>query len=299
MIHWNWNKVNFYNSALKHLSRLPIPIGQNNPHIGTFWYLQHLGPLGLLENVTDFICDFLKLKEIYGKRLLAIPFSLPYTLQHPQNTSLHYKTPSGTQNTSPCPPGTALTSTKRSSDSLRGIWVVKGCLEGLCEKWGCQKMSVECQDGLWVSTAAFGNVKDMSGVLWECLEISECVWGVSRGSWRVKGVSDSIFPSVSFNFGKSQIRSLTFSGRPRGPKCLKYQNVPIWGLFWPIGKPWEMFQSWVIKVYFISVLMEHTVAPKSNSVIIWCCELLRNSASSFHWLSSSIFSCLFVVRPAL
>ena len=150
---------------------------QIDRYYGTFWYLRHLGPLGLLENVTDFIWDFRKLKEIDGKRLQDIPFSLPYTLQHPQNTSGHSKTPSDTTNTSPSPPRTALTFTKHSSDSLRGIWVVKRCLEGLCEKWGCQKMSVECQEYLWVSRLCQG----CHGSVWRYLRVSGgCLEGLER-----------------------------------------------------------------------------------------------------------------------
>ena len=60
------------------------------------------------------------------------------------------------------------------------------------------------------------------------------------------------------------MKSVTFSSRPRGPKCCKYQNVPMWELFWPIGKPRERFQSWVIKVYFISVPMDHTVSSSAR-----------------------------------
>ena len=41
-------------------------------------------------------------------------------------------------------------------------------------------MSVECQECLRVSTAAFGNVWDMSWVICECLGISEGVWGCLR-----------------------------------------------------------------------------------------------------------------------
>ena len=53
--------------------------------------------------------------------------------------------------------------------------------------------------------------------------------------------------------------SLTFSSGPWGPKCLKYQNVPNLGSFRAIGKRWERFQSWDIRIYFISVPKDHTV----------------------------------------
>ena len=55
------------------------------------------------------------------------------------------------------------------------------------------------------------------------------------------------------------MRSLTFSSRPGGPRCLKYQNVPKLRSFWANGKPREKFQSWDIRVYFIPVPNDHTV----------------------------------------
>ena len=64
------------------------------------------------------------------------------------------------------------------------------------------------------------------------------------------------------------MRFLTFSSRPEGPKCLKYQNVPNLRSFWAIGKPWERFQSWVIKVYFIPLLFDHTVFPSRELKIL-------------------------------
>ena len=93
------------------------------------------------------------------------------------------------------------------------------------------------------------------------------VWAylrVSRWCWRVYGelraVSGSNFPSISFNFRKSQMRSLTFSRRPGGPRCLKYQNVPQFWSSWAIGKSWERFQSWVISVYFLTIPDDHTIS---------------------------------------
>ena len=92
------------------------------------------------------------------------------------------------------------------------------------------------------------------------------VWGclggvvVCKGGWG--GVSGRRFPSISFNFRKTQMRSLTFSRRPGGPRGLIYQNVPKIRSFWPIGKLRERFQSWVIRVYFIAVLLDHTVASQ-------------------------------------
>ena len=68
-------------------------------------------------------------------------------------------------------------------------------------------MSVECQECLRVSTAAFGNVWDMSWVICGYLGISECVWGCLRRVGEcsgLRGVSGSLFPSFSFNIRKSQ-----------------------------------------------------------------------------------------------
>ena len=96
------------------------------------------------------------------------------------------------------------------------------------------------------------------------------VWGylrVSRDDGGCKGAQDSVwlyfplqFLPNSSNFRTSLMRPLTFSSRPRGPRCLKYQNVPKLRSFWAIGKPRERFQSWDIRVYFISVPNDHTVA---------------------------------------
>ena len=136
----------------------------------------------------DFLLDWLQEQKqkvrhyvmkpwVRWETILSFHFWLTYTLQHPWNTSGHSKTPSDTTNTSPSPPRTALTFTKHSSDSLRGIWVVKRCLEGLCEKWGCQKMSVECQEYLWVSRLCQG----CHGSVWRYLRVSGgCLEGLER-----------------------------------------------------------------------------------------------------------------------
>ena len=74
-----------------------------------------------------------------------------------------------------------------------------------------------------MSSAAFGNVLDMSGVIWECLGISEGVCGKLEG---LRGAGRGVWQSFPFNSRKSQIRFMTFSSRPGGPRCFKYQNVP-------------------------------------------------------------------------
>ena len=69
-----------------------FPIRQNDRNIGTFWYLRHLRSPGQFENVKDLICDFLKFKEIEGKIVPDTLLSLPYTVQHPQDTPRYPQT---------------------------------------------------------------------------------------------------------------------------------------------------------------------------------------------------------------
>ena len=50
------------------------------------------------------------------------------------------------------------------------------CQENVsCESRCTKTQSVECQECLQVSMVVFGNVLNTSGVIWECLEISEVV----------------------------------------------------------------------------------------------------------------------------
>ena len=86
---------------------------------------------------------------------------------------------------------------------------------------------------LRLSNKCLGAVKALPG------GTGEGVWGAwgwfavfkgVSGCWKVygglRGVSGRPFPSFAFNSRKSQIRFVTFSSRPGGPRCLKYQNVP-------------------------------------------------------------------------
>ena len=68
-------------------------------------------------------------------------------------------------------------------------------------------MPVECLKCLSLFKAALGYFYGMSRVLSEGLGISGGVLGVSDGVWEARG---AIFPSISLNFRKSQIISLTF-----------------------------------------------------------------------------------------
>ena len=160
----------------------------------------------------------------------------------PPNTPGHFKTPQAPQNHSSVSTRTLLTSAKHLSDVL-----------------SCQGVSEGCQERLRVSTAGFGMLRI-------CQRCYGSVLGKLEG---VGGLRGCHFPSISFNFRKSQMGSGTFSIKPGGPRCLKYQNVPNLPTSWPIGKPLERFQSWVIRVYFISVPMDHTVTTRKYLLSIW------------------------------
>ena len=62
-----------------------FPIVESGHNFGTFWYLRHLRPPGLLENVKNIICGFLKFRNIESNILSDTPLSPSYTLQHPQD----------------------------------------------------------------------------------------------------------------------------------------------------------------------------------------------------------------------
>ena len=87
------------------------------------------------------------------------------------------------------------------------------------------------------------------------------------------------------------MRSFTFCSTRGGPKCLKYQNFPKLWSFWLIGKPQERFQSWVIKVNFISVQQHYAFLKNLKRVVleidcvctaagIGCCPLMQPAYSS-------------------
>ena len=143
---------------------------------------------------------------------------------------------------------------------------------------------------LRMSDECLGVVKGVPGgqgnVFWVLVGVLECP-GVFFRCWRVYGELRRclivFFPLISFNFRKPHMRSLWFCSRPGAPKCLKYQNVQKLRSFWPIGKPRERFQSWVITVYFIPLLLDHTVQDSTTEVgyksfhcINDCCQSLDN-----------------------
>ena len=92
------------------------------------------------------------------------------------------------------------------------------------------------------------------------------------------GVSGSVFYSNPSNFHGALIKALTFSRRPGSSKCLKYQNVPELRWFWAIGTPRERFQSWNIRVYFLTVPGDHTFLFKE----IWKMNIYQPTLSTRH-----------------
>ena len=193
--------------------------------------------------------------------------TLPDDSQSPDTPSNTPKTPLETQKT---PPGTPNT----PHDPQEQLWLLQNTRQTFWEAFGLSRDVREDSGGNESVRSCLLHVRDACkclGLLWQCLRICQgwfrSVWGylrVSLGVGRCKrgsrGVSGSIFLSISFNFRKLQIISLTFSNRPRGLRCLKYQNVPKLRSFWPIGKPREMFQIWDIRVYFIAV-------PKNDKTV--------------------------------
>ena len=151
-----------------------------------------------------------------------------YTSQHSQNIPWHFKTHPGTPNTLTSLPRKASDTSKQSSDSLWGIWFVRGCqgpredsgrnegvrwcllsVRNVCKWRGLPPaMSRTCQGWHW-------SVWDICGSLGG-------VGGCKGGSGRCLVIFS---PSISSNFRKLQMRSLKFSSRPGGPRCPKDQNV--------------------------------------------------------------------------
>ena len=85
-------------------------------------------------------------------------------------------------------------------------------------------MPLRLSDERFVEVKAVpGGQGDVFGVPEGVLECQEVFWGCWMVYGRLKGMCSSLFPSISFNFRKSQMKSVTFSSRPRGPKCCKYQ----------------------------------------------------------------------------
>ena len=222
--------------------------------------MRPLGPPGLLEKVKDLICVFLNLKEIEGKSLPDTPLSPPYTLQHPQDTLRCPQTfpyhPWPIINIAKCSPQHSQTFLTLNRHHLTPSFPQKSSLTSLDNPNGSQtvwRLHGSIQGSSW------GTVECVWGTWW-CFGVSRCVWGTMEGVTVLWEVPRGVFYSIPMYFLGSQKSALTFSNRPGGLRSLIYQNVPKIRTFWLIGKPRERFQSWVIRVYFIAVLLDHTVA---------------------------------------
>ena len=126
------------------------------------------------------------------------------------------------------------------------------------------------------------------GVVFYCLGV---FWGLLEGVSVLSEVSGSAFYSNLIYINCALIKSLTFSKRRGGPRCLKYQNVPTSRSFWPIGNPWERFQSWDIRVYFIPVPDDHTVFAKTLNPYhcpdMWVWNLRRVTIVGVLWFMAA------------
>ena len=125
---------------------------------------------------------------------------------------------------------------------------------------------------------SWGTGECVSGA-WGCFGVFSGVLGLFEGVGGLRGVSGSLLPSFPFNVRKSQMRILNFFSRPEDPKCLKYPNVPKLGPFWAIGKPWERFQSWDIRIYFIPVPNDHTVVQFGILIV----NDSTTQCHNYHW----------------
>ena len=109
-------------------------------------------------------------------------------------------------------------------DSINRLTLTESLQTSLDNSNASQNLS----DERFVEVKAFpGGQGDVFGVPEGVLECPEVFWGCWRVYGRLKGMSCSLFPSISFNLRKSQMKSVTFLSRPRGTKCRKYQNVPM------------------------------------------------------------------------
>ena len=114
----------------------------------------------------------------------------------------------------------------------------------------------------WLTSTRWWGWCNVRGA-WGCFGVSRGVFGVLEGVSVLWEVSGSDFYSIPINLNGALIKALTFSRRPGGSRYQKYQNVPKSRWFWAIGRPRERFQSRDIRVYFISVPMDHTVEATS------------------------------------
>ena len=131
---------------------------------------------GQLENVTNLIFDFLKLKANEGKGLPDTPLSPPYVFQHPE-TPL-------SQQTTPGHP-------KQPTLSPQGVpWLLPALVRESERHLSCQLISEGnlgemrvSEDACWVS----GMFVSVFSCLWQCLGYVRGDMGLSRDIWGCLG----------------------------------------------------------------------------------------------------------------
>ena len=122
-----------------------------------------------------------------------------------------------------------------------------------------------------------------------CLRV---FWGMLGGVSVLSELYGSAFYSNLIYVNGALIKSLTFSKRHGGPRCLKYQNVPTLRSFWPIGNPRERFQSWDIRVYFIPVPDDHTVWSSTCMFLKISLEIWKSNGWLFSYIMCCPYTCL-------
>ena len=191
--------VNACNLALKPLPWLPIR--SKCPYL---WDILIFETSGTFRSTEKCQCFYKCTMEIDGNWVENNPRYLSqnaWTLQYPQNTHGHSKTPPRT-----------LSVTREQPWLLPStVWERFGLSRDVRENSDvrCQMMSVGCPKCLWLSRATFGNVKDMKWVVWESLGISEGTLvpgcpGVPRGVGGCKGAQGGVRQYVPFNFRQFQ-----------------------------------------------------------------------------------------------
>ena len=175
MIHWNWNKVNFYNSALKHLSRLP-----NRSKQPSYWDILIFATFGTSRSTWKCHGFHLWLSQIEGnlwEKTTSHPFQPPV---HPPTPPKHLL---ALQNTLRHPKHIPL-SARNSLDFYKA-------LNRQSERHlSCQGMSGGTlwemrvsEDVCWVS----GRFVSVYSCLWQCQGYVRGVMGVSGDIWGCLG----------------------------------------------------------------------------------------------------------------
>ena len=175
VIHWNWNKVNFY-IQLWNLSQ-GFPIGQNNSHIGTFWYLRHFGTSRSSKKCHGFHLWLSQIEGNWWEKTTRHPFQPPV---HPPTPPKHLWT---LQNTLRDPKHIPL-SARNSLDFYKALVIQsERHLSGQGMSGGTLWEMRVSEDVCWVS----GVFVSVYGCIWQCQGYVRGVMGVSGDIWGCLG----------------------------------------------------------------------------------------------------------------